>query len=465
MTLIDETPDIGGPDEPDEADGKTMLEQAEEGAKRPLVGWLIAAAVVAVLIILSIAGFDTENILAGSFRSAFGVQGAVFALAAIGVNLNYGYTGLLNFGPVAFMAAGAYGMGITITNGGHFLLGIAVGLIAAAFLALLLGLPSLRLRGDFLAITTIAAGEVLRVAFRSDNFFSMAIILLLLISTVGFLTYALPKLGSPVLQWIAGIAAMLGVLFASIGIWGARIFEGSTGGPFGIPRPDEPSIVETFYSWNPWPTNDAYTITDLPLLGDLLGVIPWFGDVLEQTTYNDRQMWVITVTWSLVALSSFVVWKLVNSPWGRVMKAIREDEDAARAVGKNAFSYKLQSFIVGGIITALAGMTRAMDQAFFNPESFRTQTTFFIWTVLILGGAATIKGPIAGAIVFWFFILFIEGSLDQMVERGWIPEVVLDPNQVSSVRFVVLGLTLASLMIWRPQGMFGKREEALLDAA
>ena len=180
-----------------------------------------------------------------------------------------------------------------------------------------------------------------------------------------------------------------------------------------------------------------------------------------------RQLWVITVTWALVALASFVVWKLVTSPWGRVMKAIREDEDAARAVGKNAFSYKLQSFMVGGIITALAGMARAMDQAFFNPESFRTQTTFFIWTVLILGGAATIRGPIAGAIVFWFFILFIEGSLDQMVDdEGWqIPEAVLDPNQVSSVRFIILGITLASLMIWRPQGMFGKKEEALLDAA
>ena len=106
-----------------------------------------------------------------------------------------------------------------------------------------------------------------------------------------------------------------------------------------------------------------------------------------------------------------------------------------------------------------------MDQAFFNPESFRTQTTFFIWTVLILGGAATIKGPIAGAIVFWFFVLFIEGALDQMVERDWIPDAVLDANNVSSVRFVILGLTLAGLMIWRPQGMFGKKEEALLDAA
>ena len=444
----------------------SMLEQANQASRRPLLGWYIACGVAGALILLGLLGLDTDDILAGSFRSAFGVQGAVFALAAIGVNLNYGYTGLLNFGPVAFMAAGSYGMGITITNGGHFVLGIFVGLVAAAFLALLLGLPTLRLRGDFLAITTIAAGEVLRVAFRSDNFFSMFIILLLLVGGVGGLTYLLPRLEAGAQRWAAGVGIGGGLLVLAGVIWNAEIWAGETGGPFGVPRPGEPDIVETFYNWNPYPNGD-YAITDIAVVGDILGWIPWFGDVLEQTSFNQRQLWVITVTWALVALASFVVWKLVTSPWGRVMKAIREDEDAARAVGKNAFSYKLQSFMVGGIITALAGMARAMDQAFFNPESFRTQTTFFIWTVLILGGAATIRGPIAGAIVFWFFILFIEGSLDQMVDdEGWqIPEAVLDPNQVSSVRFIILGITLASLMIWRPQGMFGKKEEALLDAA
>ena len=444
----------------------SMLEQASQASRRPLLGWYIACGVLGVLILLGLAGLETDDILAGSFRSAFGVQGAVFALAAIGVNLNYGYTGLLNFGPVAFMAAGSYGMGLTITNGGHFLLGIVVGLVAAAFLALLLGLPTLRLRGDFLAITTIAAGEVLRVAFRSDNFFSMFIILLVLVGGVGALTYVLPRFEAGLQRWAAGLGIGGALLVLASIIWNAEIWAGETGGPFGVPRPDEPSIVDTFYNWNPYPNGD-YSITDIAVVGDILGAIPWFGDVLELTSFNQRQLWVITVTWGLVALASFVVWKLVSSPWGRVMKAIREDEDAARAVGKNAFSYKLQSFMVGGVITALAGMARAMDQAFFNPESFRTQTTFFIWTVLILGGAASIKGPIAGAIVFWFFVLFIEGSLSQMVDdEGWqIPEAILDPNQVSSVRFIILGVTLASLMIWRPQGMFGKKEEALLDAA
>ncbi len=431
---------------------------------RMLAALYASAGIVVALVVLGIAGLDTSGIMSGALRSGIGVQGAVFALAAIGVNLNYGYTGLLNFGPVAFLAAGSYGMGITITNGGHFLVGILVGIIAAAALALLLGLPTLRLRGDFLAITTIAAGEVLRVAFRSDNFFSMAIILLLVVGSVGAMTYVLPRVVGRPLKWIVGLTTAVVVTLLSTVIWNAELWLGETGGPFGVPRPGEPDIVETFYNWNPYSTGD-YALTDLAILGDLLGWIPWLGDVLEQTSFNDRQLWVITVTWTLVGLASLFVWRLVSSPWGRVMRAIREDEDAARAVGKNAFSYKLQSFVVGGIIAALAGMARAMDQAFFNPESFRTQTTFFIWTVLILGGAASIRGPIAGAIVFWFFVFFIEGSLKQMVERDWIPDSVLDANNVSSIRFVLLGVTLAALMIWRPQGMFGKKEEALLDAA
>lgn len=443
----------------------SMLEQAQTATKRPMLKWYLLGGVVVALIVLGIAGLDTSIIMANSLRSGLGVQGAIFALAAVGVNLNYGYTGLLNFGPVGFMAAGAYGMGITVTNGAPFLLGVLVGLAAAAFLALLLGLPTLRLRGDFLAITTIAAGEVLRVALRSENFFSMAIVLLIVLGGAGALTYVLPKFDSAAMRWLVGLGAGAVMAALMIVVWQARFLEGETGGTLGVPRPNEPSIVDTFYGWNPFSSTGEYTVTDIAVVGDLLAKIPWLGDVLTQTSFNARQLWVVVVTWALVIISSLIVWKLVESPWGRVMKAIREDEDAARAVGKNAFTYKLQSFVIGGMIIALAGIMRAMDQAFFNPESFKTQTTFFIWTVLILGGAASIRGPIAGAIVFWFFLLFIEEALDQMVQRDWIPDAVLNPNQVSSVRFILLGVTLASLMIWRPQGMFGKKEEALLDAA
>ena len=89
------------------------------------------------------------------------------------------------------------------------------------------------------------------------------------------------------------------------------------------------------------------------------------------------------IGWSLVLLASLLIWGLMRSPWGRVIKAIREDEDAARALGKNVFSYKLQSLIIGGVIASFAGIVRAFDMGFVETQQFRPQTTFFIWTVLI----------------------------------------------------------------------------------
>ncbi|MDH3756071.1 MAG: branched-chain amino acid ABC transporter permease, partial [Acidimicrobiia bacterium] len=172
---------------------------------------------------------------------------------------------------------------------------------------------------------------------------------------------------------------------------------------------------------------------------------------------------VMVVGWAMVALVSLLVWGLVRAPWGRVLRAIREDEDAARAVGKNAFAYKLQSLVLGGVIGAFAGMIRLFDSGSVNTISFLPRTTFFIWTVLILGGAATIRGPIAGAIAFWFIIIFSEGLLRQATQDDILPGWLLDPDQVSAVRWIIMGIMLGSLMIWRPQGMFGNREETLID--
>ena len=119
-----------------------------------------------------LAGVDIGDLLGLALRASIGVQAATFALAAVGLNLHYGYTGLLNFGVVAFMAAGAYGMAIFFTQGwlgGSLILAIAGGLVFAVVIALSIGLPSLRLRADYLAITTIAIAEVLRISFRSQR--------------------------------------------------------------------------------------------------------------------------------------------------------------------------------------------------------------------------------------------------------------------------------------------------------
>src|SRR5688572_30457216 len=129
---------------------------------------------------------DLLSILSNSIRGAFGPEAAIYALAAIGLNIHFGYTGLLNFGQVGFMLVGAYGLAITSRPcpdvvgtqgaanqigpcGEPLIVGILVGIVLAVILALLLGVPTLRLRADYLAITTIAAAEILRLIFRSDT--------------------------------------------------------------------------------------------------------------------------------------------------------------------------------------------------------------------------------------------------------------------------------------------------------
>ncbi|MGI8762566.1 MAG: branched-chain amino acid ABC transporter permease, partial [Ilumatobacteraceae bacterium] len=111
------------------------------------------------------------SIIENTLKALIGVNAVYFALAAIGLNVQFGYTGLLNFGQAAFMACGAYGLGMTA----HYFeinmwWGVLIGLGFSLVLALLLGIPTLRLRADYLAIVTIAAAEIIRLVVRSVRF-------------------------------------------------------------------------------------------------------------------------------------------------------------------------------------------------------------------------------------------------------------------------------------------------------
>lgn len=348
---------------------------------------------------MALAAIDFSKLLGTPLRGAINVQSAVFAIGAIGLNLHYGFTGLLNVGMVAFMAAGSYGMAIAFTQlGGSILVAALFGLAFSVVIALLIGIPALRLRGDYLAIVTIAIGEVMRISFRSQRLLDI------------------------------------------------------TGGPFGLPsiedRGNQVSLSDSVgIDWNP--------------LYDKANETKTYG--FWQLEFDAKTLWLMIIGWSLVILFTILVWRLINSPWGRVIKAIREDEDAARALGKNVFSYKLQSLVIGGMIGAVAGIVRTWDSSFVQSEQFRPQTTFFIWTVLILGGAASKWGPVAGAAIFWFALLFVEELVRQLVGNNWIPEWLIDSTDIGRVRLIMMGVMLAALMIWRPQGLFGKKEEALLD--
>ncbi len=330
---------------------------------------------------------DFHSMFSQALQQGFGPAATVYCLAAIGLNVHFGYTGLLNFGQAGFMAVSAYALASFVyTWGLPFWLGIVVGLLAAVLLALLLGIPTLRLRADYLAIVTIAAAEIIR-------------------QTVGSVS---------LLKWF--------------------------GGQDGLQ-----SFNKSFADLNPF--HGPVGIS---------GVVSW----------RPYDAWVLVVGWILVAFSCLIVWALMRSPWGRVLKGIREDEDAVRSLGKNVYNYKMQSLVIGGLFGALAGFMSAIQHSAINPSFFATDTTFFAYTVLLIGGAARVLGPVAGAVIFWFLINFLDLFFDQATQgpNPLIPAAIMDNNQASLMRFMFMGLALMLLMIFRPQGIFGDRRELALDA-
>jgi branched-chain amino acid transport system permease protein len=148
-----------------------------------------------------------------------------------------------------------------------------------------------------------------------------------------------------------------------------------------------------------------------------------------------------------------------------VLRSIREDEDAARSLGKNVFAYKMISLVIGGVIGAFGGVVLAIGNQTANPITFRTELTFFAYAILVLGGVGKVRGPIIGSIVFWFIIAFTEGFLNNATDaRGWqLPEWLVDDNNYGFVRFMLVGLGLVLLVVFRPQGIFGDRKEQVFD--
>ena len=158
----------------------------------------------------------------------------------------------------------------------------------------------------------------------------------------------------------------------------------------------------------------------------------------------------------VLAVCSLLLWRLVKSPWGRVIKGIREDEDAVRALGKNVFAYKMQALVIGGVFGALGGIVLALPSA-VNPGVYVTSLTFFVWTALLLGGAATVFGPVLGAVIFWVVLTFFGNVLPSLAASGILG--FISTQQASIVRFIVVGIGLMLLVIYRPQGILGDKKE------
>ena len=302
---------------------------------------------------------------------------AAYALAALGLAIHFGFTGLVNFGQAGFMAIGAYGYGIsTLTFHFPVWAAVLVGVGGSIVFALILGIPTLRLRADYLAIVTIAASEILRLVFTTNS-----------------------------LDFITGSA------------------DGLSG------------YKDGFAALNPIPPGTY-----------------GFGPF----TMNEYDLFLRIVAWIVVILACLLVAALIRSPWGRVIKGIREDEDAVRALGKNVYFYKMQSLILGGVLGTLAGVIFILPRAIV-PANYATTLTFFIYTILLLGGAATVLGPVIGSIIFWVLLSAVSGFIARAQAAGWFPG--MSTVQAGQSRFIIVGIALMLLVIFRPQGIFGNKKE------
>ena len=305
-----------------------------------------------------------------AYASFFLVMALLNGLVCLGLNVQWGQTGLFNVGVAGFVAIGAYVSALLTTppSEGHlggFSLPIVAGWIGAVMagggVSAAVGALTLRLRADYLAITT----------------FGVAV----------------------VVQLIALNAQKL------------------TGGAFGIafiPRPFE----------NLASAPALYNLANLAL--------------------------VAVVVWAIfVGLE-----RLARSPWGRVLRALREDERAAMAVGKSPARFRLQAFALGGALMGLAGAMEANFIGFIAPENYLSSLTFQVWAMLIVGGSGNNLGALLGAAVVWALWTVSGLAISDIVPAAY-------EARAAALRLVAIGVLLSTMIVVRPRGLI--RERALVS--
>ena len=315
-----------------------------------------------------------------AYLVSLAIMAGIYAVFALGLNIQWGYTGLFNIGIAGFFCIGAY-MSAMITTPlptgiyaqyVHQIFGLnlpfIVGLFGAAvvcgIVALLIGIPTLRLGEDYLAIATLGIAETVRLIFNNE-------------------------------QWLAN---------------GPR-------GLMGLPQP----------------------------LTGLIGA----------RHYNYIYLVVILFVMLIIY---FLIERGIRSPWGRVLRAIREDEVSASMSGKDIFNFKMQSLIFGAMVMGVGGALYAHYTKAISPDVFTPlYGTFIIWVMLMAGGSGNNKGAILGAYVIWsiwvgttFFTNLLPSALKA---------------RAPYIRFLLIGVLLEVILLYRPQGLLGeeKKVSKLID--
>jgi len=359
----------------------------------------------------------------------------LYALFALGLNLQWGYAGLINFGHVAFMTVGAYTTVLLSSQGVPLILAVMAGIALASLLGLLIGMSTLRLREDYLAIVTIGVSEVLRLVALNEEWLTKG--------SFGVRGFPLPfESFNPNLVQKYLLIALLTLLAinAAWQLWRGLRSQWREGKEI-QGKSYQPTKIWSLIVWG--------------VIGLGLILTAYINGCAALLDYNYKAGLMLLVLFTV----AFVYWGLellAKSPWGRVLKAIREDEEIATALGKNVFWYKLQAFMLGGAIAGVAGSFYAWQLTTIYPSNFETLITFNVWTMVVLGGAGKNPGALLGAIIFWAYDALTRFYLPKL---GW-----FDSSEEGAFRVMVIGLILMILMVWRPQGILGKKEELTLGS-
>ncbi|MBE9129260.1 MULTISPECIES: branched-chain amino acid ABC transporter permease [unclassified Coleofasciculus] len=362
------------------------------------------------------------------------ISAATYALFSLGLNLQWGFTGLINFGHIAFMTVGAYTTVLLSAQGVPLAIAVLIGACLAAMLGLLIGISTLRLREDYLAIVTIGVSEVVRLVALNEEWL-----------TRGSFGVQIEQSDLPLANFNPSLLSklvMIGVLTLIAGLVLWQLWQ---------------SIRKR---WRQNRGGDKDTKGRKPIGVAISGLIAGaliltFYGVGAVALYDyDYRAGLMLLSLMVLSVVYWLLERLVRSPWGRILKAIREDEQVPKALGKNVFWYKMQAFMLGGAIAGIAGAFYAWQLTTVYPSNFEPIVTFNAWTIVVLGGAGNNVGTILGAVIFWAYDSITRFVLPQL---GFI-----DGSRLGAFRIMIIGLILMVLMIWRPQGILGKKEELTL---
>ena len=320
------------------------------------------------------------NVLAsGSFWAFVAVVAGIYTILALGLQLQFGFAGLLNFGQVAFMAIGAYTMAILVVKEGWSMwLAAPLGVVAAGVGGALLGLTTLRLRADYFAIVTIAFSEIIRYVATNENDLTGG--------SQG--TIALGKVGT------------------------ASQYNGQ---------------------WASFQTRVQHALG-----------------------FSSSDATMLVLVWGVAIVLLTLTWLAVRTPWGRVLRSIRDDEDAAASLGKNVVAYKLQALALGAALGGIAGLFYAWEFSFFSPTDFEPLLTFFAWMILLLGGVGRVFAVPVGALVFG--LIFAGTRFLNFAPFSWFAS-----DERAYLRLIIIGAIILLLVVLRPQGLLGKKREMVLE--